>query len=298
MTPPDNPSNLKRRARNSSKNRPFVNLKTERQKRGLRKDDIRSGAQIPLKYIAMLETGQYPESPSPQFKSKIKSYRKSYLRYLGLPSNARLKFKKQSTLAAAVQEVTNIFSKTDALPQSGFLKTFLYSFIGIVLLLSLMRGITAIISNQAIEADMVTTELVQQEDSMEAKQNEALSQSKSPILQGLNGLLAFFQTPKTTDTQETKQIAAAGANQKSIEMRILEPIYLEVQKDGQTTLKRFVNPIKDAADKEFEWDYANELSLIVSDISSIAIKHNGQMVEPMGHVGTSRTITFRAQAKN
>lgn len=302
MTPPHNTSNLKRpRSRSSSKNRPFANLRTERQKRGLRRDDVRSGAQIPLKYITMLETGQYPENPSSQFKSKIKTYRKAYLRYLGLPSNARLKFKKQSTLAAAVQEVTNIFSKTDALPQPGFLKTFFYSFIGIVLLLSLMRGLTAIISNQSLQPDSMTTQLIQSSDlesSIEETEEEVTTDIVNPIYQRIEEILSpIFMAPQAKENRSDTDNSLGGA-QKSIEMRILEPIYLEVRNDGQTTLKRFVNPIKYSADKEFKWDYSSELSLVVSDISSIAIKHNGHKIEPMGHVGTSRTITFRAQAKN
>ncbi|MEC8380899.1 MAG: helix-turn-helix domain-containing protein [Myxococcota bacterium] len=286
MTQPQKSRKSRRHRSSPQKERPIVFLRQERQKRGLRKEDIRTGTRIPLKYITMLETGQYPEQIDDHQKAKIKSCRKAYLRYLGLPTNARLKLKKQSTIAAAVQEVTNIFSKTDSLPQSGFFKTLIYSFIGIVFLLSLFRGFNAIIQNQTIEEAAAT--IAEVEENIEiSKKDTDYEISSQRLLKWLLGTPAQATTAKPDSVKST--------NGPNVQLRVLEPVHLTVFRDGQLDFKRFVNPIKNNLDKEFDWAYAKELSITVSDISSIALIHNKRPVEPMGDVGTSRTITFRTK---
>ena len=190
MTHPQKARKTRRSKSSPPKERPVVYLRQERQKRGLRKEDIRAGTRIPLKYITMLETGQYPEHIDDKLKGKIKSCRKAYLRYLGLPSNARLKLKKQSTIAAAVQEVTNIFSKTDSLPQSGFLKQLIYSFIGIVFLLSLFRGFNAIIQNQSgtTAPNTETVAEIEKDEAIDTQNQESALNSTTPIAEMVSGL--------------------------------------------------------------------------------------------------------------
>ena len=269
--------------------RPIVYLRQERQRRGLRREDIKTGARIPLKYITMLETGQYPEQIDDQLKAKIKAYRKAYLRYLGLPSNARLKLKKQSTIAAAVQEVTSIFSKTDSLPQSGFFKTLIYSFIGIVFVLSLVQGISAVFKNQDQQTlDLQSQNIEDEKDAEEPPQAKDII-GKMPIQKSfMDWLLRNLSTTPTTQAESQN-----GALRPNVKIRILEPVHLKVVIDGRLDFKRFVNPIQNTLDREFSWEYGQEVSITVNDISSVAIQHNDHSVEPMGDVGSRRTITFR-----
>ena len=107
-------------------------------------------------------------------------------------------------------------------------------------------------------------------------------------------MLKWFlgSSSQSTVDQATNAAVTSGPE---VQLRVLEPVHLTVFRDGQLDFKRFVNPIKNNLDKEFDWAYEKELSITVSDISSIALKHNKRPVEPMGDVGTSRTITFRTK---
>ena len=73
--------------------------------------------------------------------------------------------------------------------------------------------------------------------------------------------------------------------------RVLEPVHLTVFRDANWISSAVAG--SNSLDKEFDWAYEKELSITVSDISSIMKRK--RPVEPMGDVGTSRTITFRTK---
>lgn len=280
MTNPTRPKSKK----SSKSDRPTINLRSERIKRRLKQDDIRAGANIPLKYIKVLESGQYPNNPGEKFKERIRKYRKSYLRYMGLPSNSRLKFKKQSSLAVAVQEVTNIFSKTDALPHPSFLKTFIVAFISIIILVSLLRGVASIwddVSNRPESISSIEETDVESSIDETSKEVKLESLATSDIFKGI-----------FSKKSETPKAVTATPN---IKIRVVEPVNLSVTVDGKRLLSRRVDPIQNSADREFQWDYDTTASINVSDISAIEIRKNKRKIEPMGTVTTGRKLTFHAK---
>lgn len=73
-----------------------VDLRVERERRGLTLDQVADRARIPRHYLAALETGDLQDLPKGPF---LQSYRRQYLAFLGLPPGAEIQIPVPSTAA-------------------------------------------------------------------------------------------------------------------------------------------------------------------------------------------------------
>ena len=67
-----------------------VNLREERESRGLSIRDVSHQARIPVHYLEALETGIVPQKLRGPI---LLSYKKKYLKFLRLPQEAKLRFR-------------------------------------------------------------------------------------------------------------------------------------------------------------------------------------------------------------
>ena len=254
----------RRRRRRTPKDTPEkirVNLRLERERVGLEIEDVANQARIPLRFVEFLETGDRSRVETGPY---LLAYKKQYLRFLGLPTNATLYFKvKERRTSSKTKGKTKTITTTGFIPTTSSQQLITYSVVIAMLFVIGLRAISTFIDKTNWGKGDVT-------------ENAALSTA------GTSGI------PTTTSASNEPELVKNAR----VTIRARENVFVDVTTDGQIRSMEL-----EAGDKEY-LDFYGRLDLWTKSINQLDIYYNGKRVEPQGSLTRERTLVFATNKQN
>ena len=268
-------------------NRPRINLRDERERKGLQIEQISQQARIPLRYIEALETGNISAvKKGPQ----LLAFKKQYLEFLGLPLNAKLRFrtKKKRRPQSKKRSLTRTITTTSThpLPRPSLLKLMASAFVVIMIMLLSMKMFSSMIDKSNRAAKFQPTKAV---DSTPA----TAKAEKTPAEEKQGTLSSILQAALTTNTAKaaTKEVEKKTIPQFSI--RAIGHASARIVVDGEVVFpEEGSRSGKLVPGRKQSFDFAHKIELWTNRIDKIDVRHNGDRIIPQGSYNGERRMVF------
>ena len=248
-----------------------VNLREERESRGLSIRDVSHQARIPVHYLEALETGIVPQKLRGPI---LLSYKKKYLRFLHLPQEAKLRFrstkkKLSSPASTAGRTRTLLTTTTNGIRQPSTLQSMGIGFALAVGCILCLKFLSTIFDRPA-----------------EAVETPASSIATSSV-QDSTWLSDFFQ--KTAPISEAKADEPEQEESSTVSLYASDSTKVQFYCDDEVLFRGFLKPGK----KHLQTcHFEKKVSVWIQDISRVRVFFNNRSLRPMGPQDTARTLTF------
>ncbi len=287
-----------------------VDLRQERQRRGLSLDDVSRRSRIPRRYLDALETGRTEGLPRGPF---FDSYQRQYLAFLGLPPQATISVRPRPIAPRKVGVDAHLARDTDtarapdadarsardvdaaALPDEPTLEheatersrtiTRQYDSVPVIrLVLAGFLVTLALVLTMKLLSGLV-------DRAAESAATPAVVSADPPTAAELAA--ADDQTPPPDVDLDAPEpaagvaLAAPPVPQMRVHLRAHERVHVRVELDGEPALSEWLEP-----GDEHDFLGADEIAVDVSDLTRLAIAYDGQRVEPLGNLSHPRRLVF------
>ena len=243
----------------SSANRIRVNLRQERERLGLEIEDVSEQTRIPMRFIEFLETGDRSRVQAGPY---LLAYKKQYLRFLELPTDAVLCFKmKTLNLRSRKGPRTQTVTTTGFIPSANTHQLVTYSVVIAMLFVIVLRAVSTFIDKTSWWKDEVT--------------------ETTPLQDASSSLL----------TKSAPQEPVLNKNAR-VTVRAREDLLLDITTDGQ------INSLTLAAGEKKYIDFYSRLDLWTKNVNYLDIYYNGRKIQPQGSLTRDRTLVFATNREN
>lgn len=268
--------------------RPRINLRFEREERGLSIEQVAEEARIPFRYIEALETGDLNKVQRGPY---LRSFKQQYLRYLGLPTNAVLYFKmqpkprKQKKMPKRHQTTTSTTTTIFYGPSFGRLMAS-SAIIAIIIVLGL-RITSAFVDKRKTRKAQHTTqkETTEKKEPKLATKEKAVPKEKKTAKRKKD-LLFALETFISASPPEDPTTRALPAGKSSLSLQSRLPLKAEIvvdDKEEQLQLK---------PNKEKNYEFGKRLEFSAKSIDHLRISYNGNRIKPQGSLTKERKLVF------
>ena len=255
----DSPRRKTRKRSQSSDNRLRVNLRHERERLGLDIDDVLEQTRIPLRFIEFLETGDRSRVQTGPY---LLAYKKQYLRFLGLPTDAVLCFKmKEANLTRRKGPRTQTVTTTGFIPSANTHQLVTYSIIIAMIIVIVLRAVSTFIDKTNLWKDELT---------------------ETTSLQSASSSMTTTNTTQEPVLEKNARVT----------VRAREDLLLDITTDGQIKSLDLT-----AGEKEY-LDFYGRLDLWTKNVNQLDIYYNGRKIQPQGSLTRERTLVFATNREN
>ena len=263
-----------------------VNLREERENRNITIQQVSSRAKIPAQFIEALETGIVPQKLRGPI---LLSYKKKYLKFLGLPVDSKLRFKTKNrrlppSSKSRYRTRTILTTTTNGIKQPSTLKSMAIGFSIAVVCIASLKLISTILDGKTSPNQVTVTKV---------KSGIAVVEKEERMPVKSNWLESLFQTTVTDANAAEKprnnnEIALEPEGGK-LSLTAKEETKVRMYCDSSLQYSGFLKKGKDHAQL---CNFDQKASIWVQDVSRVKIAFNNRFVRPMGPQDTARTLNF------
>jgi len=270
-----------------SDKRTRVNLRREREKAGHSLEQVSRGARIPLRYIEALETGNIRlVKKGPQ----LGAFKKQYLQFLGLPENAKLRFRASERTRArrtkskpSGQTKTITTTSTNPLPRLNFAQVMVSVFVLMMITLLGLKVISSLIDRH-ITANKVMESLAATQPAPKSPQ-KSTTDNPPNLLNVLHSAIAVKEAIASSTHRELPSPPPTAPPGLSI--RASDHAAAKITVDGISMFEGKM-PVR----KLMAFDYERKIEIWTNHIGKVDIRQAGSRIRPQGAYNGSRRLVF------
>ena len=248
--------------------RPRVNLREERLRRGYSIEDIAERARIPMRVIEALETG---DVTGVQKGPLLLGYKRQYLRLLRLPENAKLIFRQPGLgeslgreLGQRLKTLTKTNTTTSHFPAPNLAKLTASSVLITAAIILGLKGVSNVIDPpKTVESTPIAVETQEESTSL------------------LTTLSDIFTRSEPVPEKKEASLPRFG-------IRPLSNVSVKITVDGQVAHKGIMK----SARKFKKFEFEKRLEFWTEDMSSLKLSYNDRLIQPQGDISGSRKLVF------